>query len=114
FFCPDPRVAALTAALLPITAVNAIADGLNCVLSGTLRACGRQALGARLQLLSFWVCGLPAAYAAAFGAGLGVQGLVAAVGACSFAQCLIVGVTISRWDWQAQVRNSRALLSSLQ
>lgn len=46
---------------------------MNCVLNGILRACGRQALGARLQLMTYWVCGLPLAYWAAFKMGLGVK-----------------------------------------
>ncbi len=32
-------------------------DGMNCVLNGILRACGRQALGARLHLTAYWLCG---------------------------------------------------------
>lgn len=30
---------------------------MNCVLNGILRACGRQALGARLHLTAYWLCG---------------------------------------------------------
>ncbi|PNW85776.1 hypothetical protein CHLRE_03g205850v5 [Chlamydomonas reinhardtii] len=113
FFCPDPVAAALASTLLPITALNTIGDGMNCVLNGILRACGRQALGARLQLMTYWVCGLPLAYWAAFKMGLGVKGFVMAIGATSLAQSLLVGLLISRFNWDVEVRNSQQLLSTI-
>ncbi|KAG2436928.1 hypothetical protein HXX76_006447 [Chlamydomonas incerta] len=113
FFCPDPVAAALASTLLPITALNTIGDGMNCVLNGILRACGRQALGARLQLMTYWACGLPLAYFAAFKMGLGVKGFVMAIGATSLAQSLLVGALISRFDWDVEVRNSQQLLSTI-
>jgi hypothetical protein len=38
------------------------ADGLNVTLNGVLRGCGRQALGARLQLCTYWLLGVPASW----------------------------------------------------
>ncbi|KAG2444219.1 hypothetical protein HYH02_009157 [Chlamydomonas schloesseri] len=113
FFCPDPVAAALASTLLPITALNTIGDGMNCVLNGILRACGRQALGARLQLMTYWACGLPLAYFAAFKMGLGVKGFVMAIGATSLTQSLLVGLLISRFNWDVEVRNSQQLLSTI-
>ncbi|KAG2483530.1 hypothetical protein HYH03_017636 [Edaphochlamys debaryana] len=129
FFCADPLAAALTSTLLPITALNTVGDGMNCVLNGILRACGRQALGARITLalgaritlalgaritlVAYWCCGLPLAYFAAFKMGMGVKGFVMAIGATSLTQSLIVGSVISRFDWAGEVRNSRELLSSI-
>ncbi|GIM16031.1 hypothetical protein Vretimale_18710 [Volvox reticuliferus] len=97
FFCPDPAAAELTASLLPITAFSTLGDGMNALLNnGVLRACGRQALGARLLLLSYWCCGLPGAYFAAFHLGLGVTGFVAAIATTSILQSLVMGVLVSR------------------
>ncbi len=70
---------------------------MNCVLNGTLRAAGRQALGARLHLMMYWGLGLPTAYVLGVKAGWGLTGFVAAIGATSFAQSLLVAFIISRW-----------------
>ncbi|GIL51836.1 hypothetical protein Vafri_7743 [Volvox africanus] len=114
FFCPDPSAAKLTASLLPITAIGTLGDGMNALLNnGVLRACGRQALGARLLLLSYWCCGLPGAYYAAFHLGLGVAGFVAAIGCTSILQSVVMGTLVSRWDWHTEVRKSQALLTSM-
>ncbi|GLI69686.1 hypothetical protein VaNZ11_014374 [Volvox africanus] len=114
FFCPDPAAAELTASLLPITAIGTLGDGMNALLNnGVLRACGRQALGARLLLLSYWCCGLPGAYFAGFHLGLGVAGFVAAIGITSILQSLVVGILVSRWDWHTEVRKSQAILTNM-
>lgn len=48
---------------------------MNCVLGGVLRGAGRQALGAGLNLLTYWCMGLPLAGLLAFKAGWGIHGL---------------------------------------
>lgn len=113
FFCQDPAVATLTAALLPVTAINTIGDGLNCVLNGTLRAAGRQALGARLHLCMYWGVGLPTAYMLGIKAGWGLHGFVAAIGASTFAQSLLAMSIVGRWDWQGEVRNAQSLMHTM-
>lgn len=62
------RVFPLLAAALP-------GDGMNAVLGGVLRGAGRQTLGAAMNLLTFWVLGLPLAALLAFKAGWGIAGL---------------------------------------
>ena len=50
-------------------------DGLQFVLAGQLRACGRQSLGARINFIGSELIGLPCCILFAFTAGLGVYGL---------------------------------------
>lgn len=45
------------------------------VCAGIVRGCGRQSLGAKINLISYWVLGTPLCYTLAFKVGLGVQGL---------------------------------------
>ncbi len=73
------------------------ADGMNVVLNGVLRACGRQALGACLQLCSYWLVGVPLSWLLGVKAQLGIAGFLAAVGCTSFTQAVVCGTIISRW-----------------
>ena len=74
------------AAVLPILALSLFGDGMNCVLSGVLRGAGRQALGAALNLSTFWCMGLPLAGLLAFKAHLGITGLWAGLAATTMVQ----------------------------
>ena len=58
----------------PPRAPHPAGDGCNCVLSGTLRGAGRQALGAYLNLFGYWVVGVPLAWLFGFRLGLGALG----------------------------------------
>ncbi len=74
----DEAVRALTRSILPVLASIIVVDGLNSVISGTLRGAGRQRLGAIVNGVG---CALavPAAWLLGSSAGLGAAGLWAGV-----------------------------------
>lgn len=74
-FSRDPDVVALVVATMPILALALIGDGVNAACSGVVRGVGRQALGACLNVFSFWVCGIPLSVLLAFHFKMGVAGL---------------------------------------
>lgn len=87
---------------------------MNVVLNGVLRACGRQALGARLQLFSYWCIGVPLAWLLGVKSGLGIQGFLTAIGLTSFTQATICGTIISRFKWSEEVERSQKILSDME
>ncbi|PVH66041.1 hypothetical protein PAHAL_1G132800 [Panicum hallii] len=71
----DDEVAKYTARLMPALAVCILFDGLQNVLSGVVRGCGRQKLGAVINLVAYYAAGIPAAFLFAFVCRLGGMGL---------------------------------------
>ncbi|KAJ9526274.1 hypothetical protein QJQ45_009744 [Haematococcus lacustris] len=113
FFCSDAAVMHIARGVVPILALNIVFDGVNVVLNGVLRACGRQALGARLQLCSYWLLGVPLAYFLGIKLGLGPKGFVAASGLASLTQALLCSTIFARLDWEAEVQRSKSMLQDM-
>ncbi|TVU32459.1 hypothetical protein EJB05_24190, partial [Eragrostis curvula] len=65
-YSDDGEVAKYTARVVPVLAVAILFDGLQSVLSGVVVGCGRQNLGAIINLVAFYVVGVPAALFFAF------------------------------------------------
>jgi multidrug resistance protein, MATE family len=74
-FTTDDAVLALGASLLFIAAVFQLFDGLQGVVTGTLRGLGDTRTPMVTNLAAHWLVGLPVGYWLCFGAGWGVQGL---------------------------------------
>lgn len=104
-FNDDDQVVRLTAEVLPYVALFQIADGLNGSCGGSLRGCGRQHIGAAVNLVSYYCGALPLGIWLAFN-GWGLAGLW--VGQCialylvGFAEWAIVAFC----DWDKQVENA--------
>ncbi|KAL6646847.1 hypothetical protein ACP70R_015541 [Stipagrostis hirtigluma subsp. patula] len=58
----DEEVVKYTAKMMPILAVSFLFQGLESVLSGVIRGSGRQKLGAFINLVSYYIVGIPAAF----------------------------------------------------
>lgn len=71
----DAPVVALAASLLPIAALFQVFDGIQVVGTGVLRGVGDTRAPMLLNLLGFWVLGIPLGMALAYGAGWGPQGM---------------------------------------
>ncbi len=74
-FSSDPAVVAAAAALLPIAGVFQIFDGLQVAGAGALRGVGDTRVPMLLNLVGFWVIGLPTCIALSFGLGMGPRGV---------------------------------------
>ncbi|KAJ2610188.1 ethionine resistance protein [Coemansia sp. RSA 1365] len=66
-FTDNRQVAELCAHLMPYFAAVQTYDGMNGLISGIMRAMGKQALGASLAFSSFWVLGIPLGFYLALG-----------------------------------------------
>jgi MATE family multidrug resistance protein len=74
-YTSDPAAMAMAAMLLPLAGAFAVFDGLQVVGLGVLRGLGDTHVPMLINLLGFWVIGLPAGFALAFGADMGAAGL---------------------------------------
>ncbi|GFH14542.1 multidrug and toxic compound extrusion protein, partial [Haematococcus lacustris] len=74
-FSEDQEVITLTSFAVPTLAMSLIGEGANTVLAGVLRGCGRQKIGATINLVMYWGLGLPFSCFLAFRMGMGAMGL---------------------------------------
>lgn len=77
--------------------------------AGVLRGVGFQALVARVNLLGFWVIGVPSGAALTFGARVGVRGVWYGIMAGLAVVSSALAVVLARVNWQEQVLRARKL-----
>eukprot|EP00798_Chlamydomonas_sp_ICE-L_P029169 gene29169-32391_t len=102
-FTDSPEVVAAVAVVAPIVSISLIGDGVNAVMAGVLRGCGRQMTGAVLNLIGFWVFGIPLSYMLAFKYNFAARGLWISL-ACVTSALGIAQLTYVFWlDWENEV-----------
>jgi MATE family multidrug resistance protein len=74
-FTDDPQVIAAVVLLLPIAGVFQVFDGLQVVASGALRGVGDTRVPMLVNLVGFWVVGLPFSVWLGFGVDAGARGI---------------------------------------
>ncbi|CAN6320826.1 unnamed protein product [Urochloa humidicola] len=108
-FTSDADILRLTAVALPIAGLCELGNCPQTAGCGVLRGSARPASGARINLASFYLVGMPVGVALAFGARLGFAGLwlglLAAQAAC--AVCMARAVAATNWD--VEVARAREL-----
>jgi MATE family multidrug resistance protein len=67
----EEEVVRYTARMMPLIAVSLVFDGMQSVLSGVVRGCGRQKAGAYINLAAYYLAGVPSAFVFAFVCRLG-------------------------------------------
>ncbi|KQK12236.1 protein DETOXIFICATION 54 [Brachypodium distachyon] len=115
-FTTDPSVVALASAAMPVLGLCELGNCPQTTGCGVLRGTARPAVGARINLLSFYLVGTPVAVALAFGggsagrAGFGFgglwYGLLSAQAACV---ALVLLVVVFRTDWRVEATRARKL-----
>jgi MATE family multidrug resistance protein len=97
-FSTDPRVLAVGASLLVLAAVFQLFDGIQGVITGTLRGLGDTRTPMVVNLVAHWLLGLPTGYVLCFVAGWGVWGLW-----IGLSLGLIVTGVILFWVWTMKI-----------
>lgn len=109
-FTEDAAVVALAAAAMPVMGLCELGNCPQTTGCGVLRGTARPAVGARINLLSFYLVGTPVAVALAFFLGGGFAGLwyglLTAQAAC--AVCVLT-VVLLRTDWELEASRARRL-----
>ncbi len=100
-FSNDEEVVDLVARVLPIICSFLLFDNIQGTSSGVLKGCGRQAMGAGVNLAGYWLLGLPLGIALAFKTDLGIRGQWIGLSISSFLIAIVYTVVLWRMDWVA-------------
>jgi len=101
-FSTDENVLAVGASLLLLAAVFQLFDGIQGVITGTLRGIGDTRTPMIVNLIAHWAIGLPTGYLLCFVVGWGVYGLW-----IGLSLGLIVTGVILFWVWTVKIRQYR-------
>ena len=102
-FTDDPEVLKTVARLLIVNAVFQLPDAWQALLSGVLRGCGRQRVGAYVNFVGYYIVALPVGATLAFKAGLGSLGLWIGMTCGLTTTSTINYIIVSRSNWEHQV-----------
>ncbi|KAK9806061.1 hypothetical protein WJX73_010332 [Symbiochloris irregularis] len=91
----SPDLQARLRGLLHILAIMQAFDCVQALMQGVIQGAGRQSKGVLINLVSFYICGLPAAILLSFYFGWDVYGLVSGMALGSFIQAVCAGDHIS-------------------
>ncbi|XP_073526560.1 uncharacterized protein [Phyllobates terribilis] len=109
-FTPDPLVKSLVASVMPIMGLCELGNCPQTTGCGILRGTARPAVGARINLGSFYFVGTPVAVGLAFCLNVGFSGLwfglMSAQAACAV---WVLYVVMVRTDWEAEARRAQKL-----
>jgi len=97
-YTDEPDVIAMVALLLPVAAAFQIFDGIQIVCAGVLRGCGDLRVPMLVNLLGFWLLGVPLSLALAFRGGMGPRGMWAGL---AVALAFVAAVLLLRVRWRA-------------
>ncbi|PKI54298.1 hypothetical protein CRG98_025313 [Punica granatum] len=110
FFTDDGLVRALVASVLPIMGLCELGNCPQTTGCGILRGTARPAIGARINLWSFYFVGTPVAVALAFALEVGFRGLwfglLSAQAACVVS---VLFVVLARTEWEVEALRARKL-----
>lgn len=106
-FSNELEVLQYVATMTPILAASNFMDGLQCVLSGSVRGCGWQEIGAYINLGSYYLVGIPLAVLLAFVLHVGGKGLwLGIIGALTVQVASLLTITI-RTNWVAEAKKAQ-------
>ncbi|XP_047049730.1 protein DETOXIFICATION 16-like isoform X2 [Lolium rigidum] len=114
-YSKDQEVVAYVAKMMFILAPSVLFDGLQYVLSGIVRGCGRQKIGALVNFVAYYLLGIPAALVFTFVCHLGVLGLWLGILIGMVAQMLlllVISFGTNNWEKQAIDAKDRIFTSS--
>ncbi|XP_059630592.1 protein DETOXIFICATION 16-like isoform X2 [Cornus florida] len=98
----EKEVVRYVAIMMPIIATSNFMDGLQCVLSGSVRGCGWQKMGAFVNLGSYYLVGIPSAILLAFVFHIGGKGLWLGLICALFVQVLSLLTITTRTNWELE------------
>ncbi|CAL4924617.1 unnamed protein product [Urochloa decumbens] len=115
-YSSEKEIVTYIARMLPVLAVSFVVDGLNGSLSGVITGCGKQKIGARVNLGAFYLVGIPLGVLLAFVFGLNGMGLWLGIVWGSISKlALLLWITLrTNWDNEAIEAKERVLSSSVQ
>jgi len=110
-FTTEPGVVRLASAAMPVVGLCELGNCPQTTGCGVLRGTARPAVGARINLLSFYLVGTPVAVYLAFGApGVGFRGLwYGLLSAQASCVALVLAAVVWRTDWRVEAMRAKKL-----
>ncbi|XP_059639537.1 protein DETOXIFICATION 16-like [Cornus florida] len=102
----EKEVVRYVAIMMPILATSNFIDGLQCVLSGAVRGCGWQNIGAFVNLGSYYLVGIPSAILLAFVFHIGGKGLWLGIVCALLVQVLSLLTITARTNWEIEAKKA--------
>jgi len=102
-FTPEAAVIAAAATILRVAAFFQLFDGLQIVVTGSLRGAGDTRTPMVCHLVGYWIIGLPLGAILCFGRGLGAPGLWMGLSAGLIA----IGIVLAAFWWRTAQRWSQ-------
>ncbi|XP_059989821.1 multidrug and toxin extrusion protein 2-like [Lagenorhynchus albirostris] len=99
-FTNDEEVVALVSKVLPLYVVFHLFEAVCCLYGGVLRGTGRQAFGAVVNAVTYYVIGLPLGVVLTFVVGLGITGLWLGMLACVCLAAAAFVIYTACMDWK--------------
>ncbi|KAI8814609.1 mate-domain-containing protein [Cladochytrium replicatum] len=106
----DPVVWDLVAYILPLGAFFQLSDAVGAISGGILRGSGRQDVGAAINLVGYYLVGIPIGLVAAFPLKLGLLGLWIGLTAGLILVSFIQVFIIARLDWKREALRALELV----
>lgn len=103
----EVEVVRYVATMLPILAASNFMDGLQCVLSGSVRGCGWQKIGAYINLGAYYLVGIPCAILLAFVLHTGGKGLWLGILCALVVQVACLFIIMLRTNWEAEAKKAK-------
>ncbi|XP_044343805.1 protein DETOXIFICATION 16 [Triticum aestivum] len=107
-YSKDQEVVSYVGTMMLILAVSVLFDGLQYVLSGIVRGCGQQKIGAFVNFIAYYLVGIPAALVFTFKCHLGGKGLWLGILSGLVTQTLLLlFISFGNTDWDKQAINAK-------
>ncbi|KAK1552077.1 hypothetical protein Q3G72_009929 [Acer saccharum] len=103
----EKEVVDYVTAMAPFLCLCIVLNGLQAVLSGIARGCGWQDMGAYVNLLAYYVFGIPVAAILGFWLHMRGQGLWIGILVGAFVQTVLLSIITSCLNWKKQADKAR-------
>lgn len=108
----EPEVVTYIARMMPVLAISFFTDGLHSCLSGVLTGCGRQKIGARVNLGAYYLAGIPMAVLLAFVLHLNGMGLWLGIVCGSLTKLVLLMWITLRINWEKEATKAKETVFS--
>lgn len=97
-FSSDQRVLTTCTQIVPVLALFTLGDGVQAVSSGIIRGAGKQSIGAVINIIAYYLFGIPLAWIFCFSLALRVNGLILGICVSPVLQSVVLVVIILYFD----------------
>uniref|UniRef100_A0A0E0EWU5 Protein DETOXIFICATION n=1 Tax=Oryza meridionalis TaxID=40149 RepID=A0A0E0EWU5_9ORYZ len=111
-YSDEAEVVTYIARMIPVLAISFFIDGMHSALSGVLTGCGKQKIGARVNLSAFYLAGIPMAVLLAFVLHLNGMGLWLGIICGSLSKLILLFWITMSINWEKESTRAKELVFS--